>query len=239
MSQIDILTNNPINEVELYDGLGYVKLVDVMPRLVPEGRTAEIAITRNARVSYKILVDKTPEQDAKLLNFLISNHHTSPLESVVFQFQMCIPIFVERQLIRHRTARVNEQSMRYTTAPDSYYYPKLRMQSQNNKQCSTDEPVPEHLQKLWVIMQTQAAQLHAGYLELVAGGVAREVARTILPVCLMTNIMWQMDLHNLVHFLKLRMAPDAQREIRELAVAIFHIIKTMVPVSAQSLDDEN
>ena len=149
--EVDLFEVIPPKKIELYNGLGFVELVDMMPRKVPVGRDADISIVRNARVSYLTKGDKTKEQDTKLINFLVKNKHTSPLESVVFQFHMRIPIFVERQLIRHRTARVNEQSMRYTAASDAFYYPELRMQSKNNKQCSSDESVPPELQEYGIL----------------------------------------------------------------------------------------
>jgi thymidylate synthase (FAD) len=231
-TEIDLFEQTPPMIKELYGGLGFVRLVDMMPRIVPNGRTADIAITRNARVSYNPQIgDKTPAEDAKLVGYLIKNKHTSPLESVVFQFQMKIPIFVERQLIRHRTARVNEQSMRYTKADDQFFMPELRMQSKSNKQCSSTELVPDELQQVRNEIIDDVAGLYEKYEKLVAAGVAREVARCCLPVSLMTTVMWQMDLHNLSHFLKLRMAPDAQKEIRELAEAIFELVYPYVPVS--------
>lgn len=233
--EIDLFDVYPRKKVELYDGMGHVELMDMMPRKVPVDREADIAIVRNARVSYLTKCDKSKEQDAKLINYLVRNRHTSPLESVVFQFKIRLPIFVERQLIRHRTARVNEQSMRYTQADDAFYYPALRMQSKNNKQGSSDEPVSEVAQQLWEEVATLTEEMYKKYGALVKSGVAREVARCCLPVSLMTEMMWQMDLHNLRHFLQLRMAPDAQKEIRDLAHAIYHIVKKYVPASIADL----
>ena len=109
VATVDLFTVvDPNNKtLSLYDGKGYVKLVDMMPRIVPVGRTADIAIVRNARTSYLTTQDKPRAADAKLIKFLVKNKHTSPLESVVFQFEMRVPIYVARHVLRHRTARGN------------------------------------------------------------------------------------------------------------------------------------
>jgi thymidylate synthase (FAD) len=238
MQTVDLISTLSENTIPLYGGLGYVKLVDMMPRIVPEGRTAEIAIARNARTSYNVSTDKTQADDDKLVNFLIKHHHTSPLESISFQFEIELPIFVERQLIRHRTAKVNEQSMRYTKAEDKFYLPSLRMQSKQNKQCSNSDPVSQENIDLWVSVIGDISDLYQKYLTLVNAGVAREVARCCLPVALMTKVMWNMDLHNLRNFLRLRTAPDAQLEIRELAEGIAKLISPLVPVSISTLTEQ-
>jgi thymidylate synthase (FAD) len=227
---VDLFSVNQPETISLYDDLGYVSLVDMMPRIVPQGRTAEIAIVQCARTSY-LSEGKSVEADNKLINYLVKNKHTSPLESVVFQFEMRIPIFVERQLIRHRTARVNEQSMRYTVVEENdYFLPQLRMQSKTNKQGSNENAiVPKECEELWNVIDIHLQTIYKLYTELAEAGVAKEVIRCALPVAQMTKVMWQMDLHNLVHFLKLRTASDAQKEIRDLAEGILKLITPYVP----------
>jgi thymidylate synthase (FAD) len=232
----DTINSLQINRVDLYNKLGFVELIDMMPRIIPVDRTADVAISRNARVSYA-MGDKTVEEDAKLVRYLMHNYHTSPSESVVFQFRIRLPIFVERQLIRHRTARVNEQSYRYIAPKDEFYYPELRMQSRDNKQGSSGDEVPNELDAEWDRVKSLGAEMYQIYSNLCARGVAREVARVCLPVSLMTEIMWQMDLHNLLHFLRLRLDPHAQQEIRELAEAILVLIRPAVPVSVAAFED--
>lgn len=233
----DLIATAKTTRLPLYNDLGFVELVDMMPRLVPRDRTADIAISRNARVSYA-QGDKTPAEDESLVRYLSENYHTSPSESVVFQFRIRCPIFVERQLIRHRTARVNEQSFRYIVPREQFYYPGLRMQALDNKQGSSDQhDTPEEAIKLWREVCSDTHSLYAKYERLISLGVAREVARTCLPVSLMTELMWQMDLHNLLNFLRLRMDAHAQREIRELATAIFELIDPLVPVSVEAFRD--
>lgn len=234
---IDLIDTAPVKRIELYNGLGYVEIIDMMPRKVPEGRTADIAISRNARVSYAISKDKTPSEDAGLVRYLLENWHTSPSESVEFQFRMRIPIFVERQLIRHRTANVNEESARYTKPKDNFYFPELRMQSEVNKQGSSTGAVPAEAQALWESAKDLTKQMYQVYSQMVDAGVAKELARCCLPVSMCTSLCWKMDLHNLMSFLRLRMDAHAQQEIRELANAIFQIIHAMVPVSIAAFQD--
>ncbi len=224
---IDALTLSQTKET-LYNGLGYVELIDCMPRLVPDGRTCEFAIARNARMSTGNGI-KTIEQDQKLITRLYNDKHTSPFETVSFTFEMIIPIFVQRQVIRHRTAKVNELSGRYSELPASYYLPSVRLQCGANHQMSSVQPVSKELTDLWNESDSMMRSLFEHYQKLVGAGVAREVARTILPVATMTKLSWTMDLHNLLHFLKLRTAPDAQLEIQQLATAIQQIIKPLIP----------
>lgn len=234
---IDLIDTAPVKRIDLYNGLGFVELIDMMPRRVPVGRTADIAITRNARVSYAITKDKTPAEDAGLVRYLLENWHTSPSESVEFQFRIRLPIFVERQLIRHRTANVNEESARYTKAKDNFYFPDLRMQSADNKQGSSNLEVPAEATALWDNAKDLTRQLYQSYSQMIELGVAKEVARCCLPVNMCTSICWKMDLHNLLNFLRLRMDVHAQQEIRELANAIFTLISPLVPVSIAAFQD--
>lgn len=431
--------------VELYNGMGHVDLIDVMPRFVPEGRTADIAITRNARISTG-KGDKSLQEDKKLLNYLYQHRHTSTFEAVSFKFRMEVPIFVERQIVRHRTAclsgeselwfdlfdkiekgksriwkisianffdqwnnpqilevkkqkptfiekiemnhkyspseldnnrprfkefkkqselknmclrmcneqtgvieytnvkdiwqsgikhifeielfdgykiqttkdhqfltdkgwasleaatglhqnknnnwawnasaskfatnadqklrrkftdlksikyigqkmtydlevagpfhnficngfvthnSINEKSSRYSKSENRFFYPSLRSQCKINKQSSIESEIDPEVQSLWDDCVKLNDTLYKNYEKLLESGIAREVARCILPVSQMTEIIWIMDLHNLFHFLKLRMAPDAQKEIRDVANAIFELIKPIVPMSCEAFE---
>jgi thymidylate synthase (FAD) len=228
--------NLPSKEVTLYDGKGYVCLVDMMPRIVPEGRSADIAIVKNARTSYG-MEERTVEEDTRLINYLMRNRHTSPFESVVFQFKIACPIFVERQLVRHRTARINEQSYRYSVVTEGYFLPELRMQSATNKQGSSNSTLPPaELLEEWTHAETAVNQLFAKYEQLVKGGASREVARCILPVATMTKLMFQMDLHNLLHFLQLRIDEHSQQEMQELARGMLQLIAPFVPITMEALE---
>lgn len=243
--EIDILKSIELVHIPLYNGHGYVELVDMMPRMVPEGRTADVAITRNARISY-LQGDKSAKEDETLVRYLVENRHTSPLESVVFQFRMKIPIFVERQLIRHRTARVNEQSLRYTKADDSSYYPTMRMQSQVNRQGSSDQEITPAIESGYRRIQELNAEVYRIYETIVETkdandkpkpSAAREVARVALPVAQMIEMTWQMDLHNLQHFLRLRIDAHAQLEIQEFANAVYRLVQPRAPIAMKAFQD--
>lgn len=232
---IDQLTVGP-TETVLYGGMGYVRLVDMMPRMTRPGYTPDNDIATAARTSYRGEA-KTPEADHGLVRRLMKDRHTSPFEMVVFKFEISIPIFVERQLVRHRTASINEESHRYTPIRDAFYHPELRMQSRTNRQSSDPEvPVPPEAKALWAEMALDVRALHAKYARLLEMGVAREVARAAMPVSTMTRVVWQMNLHNLYHFLRLRRAPDAQLEIRQLADAIWEMVKVRVPVASAAFE---
>lgn len=232
--KIDLLPN--VEERKLYGGQGFVKLTDMMPRFVPAGRTADVMISRAARVSYQH-GDKSPSEDANLVQYLMENRHTSPFEQVEFQFEIACPIFVERQLVRHRTASLNEASYRYSEAPDLFYYPDLRLQDTVNKQGSLDGKISEQQTQMWELAKKLNHNAFELYQELVKSGVAKEVARCVLPVAQMTRLVWKMDLHNLLHFLGLRMDVHAQKEIRDLACAIWELVKPRVPITAAAYED--
>lgn len=238
-SEIDLLDYLWYNKTELYGGLGYVELEDVMPRKVPRDRYGEIAVVRSARVSTGN-GDKTPELDDKLIRYLYNNGHTSPFEHVIFKFQIRLPIFVERQLIRHRTASVNEESHRYSVAKPEYYIPDLRVQSKSNKQGSThDEMVTDESVQLWKEANTKVRELFDIYNRLIDDNNAREIARVILPVATMTSMKWTMNLHNLFKMLSQRMDSHAQLEIRELAFAMYQLIKPLVPAACAAFENSN
>lgn len=232
----DLLKLVPQRTIPLWDGAGYVELFDMTPRLVPEGRTADLAVVRNARISTGN-GDKSLEQDAGLIHYLYTNGHTSPFETVIFKFRIQLPIFVERQLIRHRTASVNEESHRYTTAKHGYYLPPLRLQSKSNRQGSQEGDVNPEAQKKWDRAKALVDELHDLYNDLVTDhGVSREVARCILPVAETTSMIYIMDLHNLFKLLGHRMASAAQLEIRQLARAMYRLIQPTCPASCKEFE---
>jgi thymidylate synthase (FAD) len=217
---------------------GLVALVDVMPRLVPEGKTADSAIVQAARVSYGEGTNKITE-DRSLIRYLLRQQHTSPFEMVEFKFHHVMPIFVARQWIRHRTASLNEYSARYSIVKDRFYRPvmsSLRQQSKTNKQGGT-EPLDD-LTAAEFSQYLDATETHfKDYQQLLDKGVARELARIGLPQNLYTEWYWKIDLHNLLHFLKLRMDVHAQLEIREYAKVMFDMIKPIVPMTIEAFED--
>ncbi len=211
---------------------GFVRLIDVMGD--------DRAIVQAARVSYGEGT-RTPSDDRKLIRYLMRHRHTSPFEMVEFKFHIKLPIFVARQWIRHRTANVNEYSGRYSILPEEFYEPALeqiRPQSPANKQGRASTPLPEAQAEaiLERLRRTQQA-LYAEYQELLAQNVARELARINLPLSLYTEWYWKIDLHNLFHFLRLRLDEHAQYEIRVYARAIAEIVKAVVPLAWEAFED--
>ena len=210
---------------------GYVRLVDFMPR-----ENLDEAIVDAARVSYGPGT-RTSRGTRGLLRYLIRHWHNTPLEMVSFKFQIKLPIYIARQLMRHRTCSVNELSARYSVVEEQAYEPDiLRGQSQVNKQCS--DGVLEELPS--AMREQMSAHIKSSfdlYNTLLGYGVAREQARGVLPQSTYTSIVWKIDLHNLMHFLQLRMHETAQWEIREYANAIFKLIEPLVPLTMEAFKD--
>ena len=216
----------------------FVRLVDVMPRVSEDDSVTlncDEAIVEAARVSYG-KGTKTVNQDKDLIKYLVRNRHTSPFEMIEFKFHLAMPIFIQRQWIRHRTASVNEISGRYSEFEYNFYHPTiLKGQSKNNKQVSGDvlENSSENIKK----MEDNSERSFELYKELLKEGVSREIARTVLPQNLITEFYWKIDLHNLLHFIRLRDHPHAQTEIRQYAGDIKELITRLCPISVQAYDN--
>lgn len=211
---------------------GFVRLVDYMGG---DGR-----IVQAARVSYGAGT-KTVREDKALIDYLLRNGHTSPFEQVVLTFHLKMPIFVARQWIRHRTARLNEISGRYSVMSDEFYMPfghAIRYQSGQNKQGRSEEAVPTEF-AVHTMEELKKGQddMYAQYENLVEKNVARELARVNLPLSLYTEMYWQMDLHNLFHFLRLRMDGHAQYEIRVYADKIAEIVRDVAPMAFEAFEE--
>jgi thymidylate synthase (FAD) len=158
----------------------------------------------------------------------------------VMKFEVKMPIFVARQWIRHRTASINEMSARYTEMPDEMFVPEVvALQSTDNKQGRQDRPEHMDLDNSDLVSLVSASnQLSYGYYQsLLNEGVARELARGVLPVNIYTKFIWKMDLHNLMHFLKLRLDPHAQQEIREYSQVIEKMVALKFPMSYEAFVD--
>jgi len=208
---------------------GYVELLDVMG--------SDETICDAARVSYNDASKRS--NDRNLIRYMWSASHSSPFEQVVFQFRCKMPIFIARQWVRHRTARLNEISGRYSELPEEFYdycEQGLPLQSQSNNQGSEVERVDSEPGWLLAIKghNQDGFQL---YHELLEAGVSKEIARCHLPLSTYTQWYWQMDLHNLLHFLELRMDSHAQAEIRAYANAIYDMIKGYVPHVIEAFED--
>jgi len=211
---------------------GFVRLVDCMGD--------DAAIVQAARVSYG-KGTKSVSEDKGLIRYLMRHRHTSPFEMVEFKFHIKLPIFVARQWIRHRTANVNEYSGRYSEMKDEFYIPdieQLRTQSAVNKQGRSSELLPEETAKV-IANQYKETQdrLFNEYSELLETELARELARINLPLSNYTEWYWKIDLHNLFHFLKLRMDVHAQYEIRVYADVMADIVRQILPLAYSAFED--
>ena len=217
-------------EIKVLDH-GFIRLIDYMG--------SDARIVQTARVSYGEGT-KTVREDAGLIDYLLRHEHTSPFEHVVFEFHCKMPIFVARQWIRHRTARLNEISGRYSVLKAEFYCPpaeQISLQSTDNKQGRSVEEVPPELRaRVMEIIQQDQERAYASYEELLSDDIARELARINLPLSLYTEWYWQMDLKNLFHFLRLRMDSHAQWEIQEYARAIATVVKAICPMAYASFE---
>ena len=213
---------------------GFIRLVDYMG--------SDERIVQAARVSYGSGT-KSFREDRGLIQYLLRNQHTSPFEQVQFTFHVKLPIFVARQWIRHRTARLNEISGRYSVLKDEFYLPAaedVSFQSTDNKQGRAEEAVPPELrERVLAMLETDQKKSYESYERLLGDGIARELARVNLPLSLYTEWYWQIDLHNLFHFLKLRLDPHAQKEIRLYAEVMFEITKIVCPLSVEAFEEHD
>jgi thymidylate synthase (FAD) len=211
---------------------GYVRLVDHMGN--------DLSVVRSARVSHDAdwRAGEDEGKDEKLIGYLMNNRHTTPFECVTFTFEVKAPIFVFRQWHRHRTQSYNELSARYSELPEEYYVPEpknIGTQSEHTKQARSDESLPEHLvDTVPLLMHEHNTRAFILYRNLLEHGVPRELARSVLPVATYSRMFCTMNLHNLFHFLGLRMDKHAQWEIREYANAMYDLIYPIVPISCDT-----
>lgn len=210
---------------------GFVRLIDKMGN--------DSAIVQAARISYGDGT-KHVSDDRKLIRYLMRNCHTSPFEMAELKFHVRVPMDVWRQWIRHRTANTNEYSTRYSEAINSKHKVKSdewRKQSKSNKQASSGNISND----IGIFLSGEEQKLHelsdSIYKHRLSIGVAREQARKDLPLSTYTEAYWKIDLHNLLHFLKLRLSPHAQQEIRQYAEAILQIVEELFPITIEAFKD--
>ena len=211
---------------------GFVSLVDYMG--------GDDSIERAARVSYGYGTRQT-SQTRGLIRYLRRHHHTTPSEMVELKFHCAMPMFIARQWIRHRTANVNEYSGRYSLIPLVFYTPKseeFALQSPVNNQGRQAGAASSDLHATalarWERLRQEASDT---YTWMVGEDVAREIARIDLPLSTYTQWYWKIDLHNLLHFLRLRIDPHAQYEIRAYAEVMAGIVKRVAPLSYEAWID--
>lgn len=227
---------NPISERRLLDEHGLLALMRV------DGDDTSPATA--ARTSYRKDADAyTHEQNTGLADYLIRHHHSTPVEFAEAVFFMVMPIFVARQMVRHRLAdikdfdyesggaSINEESLRYVSAREAFYVPaveRMQKQSQTNKQGSSVELVDDP-ELCRAIMNSTNQAAFATYQRLLDEGLAKELARSVLPLSTYTAWYWKCDLRNILHLLWLRLDPHAQYEIRVYADAILDLLRPHFP----------
>lgn len=219
----------PYEKIPVLDH-GYIQLIRV------DGDDREIAET--ARTSTESTGD--PAKDAKLVDRLVRDRHTSPIEFVGLVMQIQMPIFVARQWMRHRTGTFNEFSGRYSVFPDLYYIPsaeRCQAQSTFNKQGSAEFLGDEAAAKIQRIIEKQGFEQYKDYERLIELGLTRELARIHLGVNFYTKVRWKLDLHNLMHFMKLREDPHAQWEIQQYANVVHKLCLEHFPVATRSFEN--
>jgi thymidylate synthase (FAD) len=211
---------------------GFVRVVDYMGD--------DAAVVQAARVSYGRGTRKLRE-DRGLIRYLMRHRHTTPFEMCELKLHVKLPIFVARQWIRHRTASVNEISGRYSVLDSEFYLPApddLAVQSCSNRQGRGTGLGAEQAAEVLDILRGEAMRAHASYAGLMNGfDLARELARINLTLSTYTQWYWKIDLHNLLHFLALRLHPHAQREFRVYSQAIADIVADWVPASWEAFED--
>ncbi len=222
---------------------GFLRVIDYMGD--------DSSIVQAARISYG-RGTKDSEKDKSLINYLMRHDHTSPFEMCEIKFHVKMPIFVARQWVRHRTASINEYSGRYSVMKGDFYVPdkkNISFQSDHNKQGrEVDDLVPDELSDHIVsLFSSFSSEAYNKYLDLLSNKfdhignnmhqerstdkrcISRELARVILTLNQYTEIYWKIDLHNLLHFIRLRLDETAQYEIRVYAEEILKIVKLWVP----------
>lgn len=232
------MTENLIGKrVDVLDK-GWIELVDMLPHPTTK-IPGDLAIVNAARVSF-LGETKGTEADKKLLFYLIRNAHTSPFEMVEFKFRCRAPLVTWWQWVRHRTWNMNAQSGRYTPfEEEDFYVPEVwRRQSKSNKQASEGELETSDSQALTAKLVQHYDEGFRLYQEALEAGVSKEMARLFLPgFSVYYTWITKVDAHNLMHFLRLRMAPDAQHEIRVYAQAIYdHFFKPALPWTAEAFE---
>ena len=219
---------------------GFIRVIDYMGD--------DSSIVQAARVSYGKGTKKL-NQDANLINYLLSHKHSTPFEMNEIKLHIKLPIFVARQWIRHRTANVNEYSARYSILDSEFYIPKsenMKPQSKTNNQGREGSLNNDELKSYVNTLKQNSKNSFSNYhfllnndqdgkiLDNKRTGLARELSRMTLPLNAYTQWYWKIDLHNLLHFLALRFDEHAQYEIRVYAKVILDIVKKWVPLTYEA-----
>jgi thymidylate synthase (FAD) len=209
---------------------GFIRVVDYMG--------TDSSIVQAARVSYGAGT-KRVQEDRGLINYLMRHRHTTPFEMCEIKLHVKMPLFVARQWVRHRTASLNEYSARYSILSSEFYLPEIDQlagQSEINRQGRSGEKLGcEHSERILEILRQSSREAYEKYSHLLNDlSLTRELARTVLPLSIYTEMYWKIDLHNLMHFLELRADSHAQHEIRVYAEVILDILKKWLPFTHEA-----
>ena len=221
--------SSELEEIKVHEH-GFVKLLDVM------GSDEEVE--NAARISYGEGTRKV-SQTRNLLRYLMRHRHTSPFEMCEVKFHIKLPIFVMRQLVRHRTANLNEYSGRYSVMSDDFYFPKgkeLKPQSTTNKQGREEGELrnPGEIEfELYRIFDGATTAYH----NLLDWNVSRELARIVLPVSNYTEVIWKIDLNNFFKFYQLRGDDHSQKEIQDYANVMWDLVEPHFPLCCEAFTD--
>lgn len=222
-------------------GHGFIELIGHMG--------GDVEIVNNARVSFNrsmtqldFASEDGPKEATGLINFLIRNRHGSPIEAPVFRFRVKAPIFVMREWHRHRISSLNEESMRYSIKDTAEFYVPAaeQVRTQVGKPGSyTFEPIEDQHLVNESLSKIELSQHFAfrTYRELVDMGVAKELARVVIPVGFFSTMIWQANLRSIMNFLSLRNAPDAQWEIGQYAAAMEDMVSQVVPIAMNAFQE--
>jgi thymidylate synthase (FAD) len=227
-------------EAHLYNAIpvldhGFIRVVDYMGD--------DAAICQAARVSYG-KGTKSVQNDEGLIRYLMRHWHSTPFEMCEVKLHVKLPVFVARQWIRHRTANVNEYSARYSILDREFYIPAtehIAAQSVVNNQGRGEALTGAEAARVLDILKTDSERSYDNYQAMISDdgqrGLARELARMNLPANIYTQWYWKVDLHNLLHFLRLRADAHAQYEIRVYADAICSVVADWVPFAYAAFED--
>lgn len=230
----DINFDEDKNYVPVLDH-GFVGLIDHMG--------SDSAVVQAARVSYGAGT-KQVQDDRNLIRYLVRHEHTTPIEMCEVKFHIKLPIFVMRQLVRHRTASLNEYSARYSIMTDEFYIPELeqiQQQSSTNKQGREESDWGfEERRGVQHAFQRSFFNAYKEYEQLLGKdgtGLTRELSRSVLPVGGYTELYWKANLKNFLHMIRLRADSHAQWEIQEYANAMYNLAKPLFPEVCQAFED--
>jgi thymidylate synthase (FAD) len=205
---------------------GFVRLDDVM--------ASDLSVVNGARVSFARRKEEMDDSDAGLIRFLMRERHGTPFEHNAFRFHIRCPIFVAREWMRHRVGSFNEFSLRYAKATEDFYVPEpeyVRTQVGKPGAYTFETVEPELADQTRDALREVYEHAYETYERLVEAGVAREVARSVLPVGAYTEFYWTVNARSLMNFVSLRVSETAQREIRRYAEAVEHFLEQHMPIT--------